>query len=146
MTVIYQLNQFFFTTFFTIWWLVNRAEDVLRQSPLILRNLLSSNVFCPPPPPLPTQQVEQIWMEMSTRHLFFKFFLFVFHLFFIFLKKKIKKVVTLDPRPSTLDIKMDSFAGKLFLLSPPPPPSFIFFFALVPTFSTNSRRNACYAG
>ena len=25
------------------------------------------------------------------------------------------------------------------LLSPPPPPSFLFFFALVPTFSTNSR-------
>ena len=38
------------------------------------------------------------------------------------------------------------FAGKRFLLSPPPPPSFLFFFALVPTFSTNSRGNACYAG
>ena len=62
-------------------------EFVLSQSPLILRNLLSSNVFCPPPH-LPTQQVEQIWMEMSTRHLFFKFFLFVFHLFSIFQKKK----------------------------------------------------------
>ena len=35
-----------------------------------------------------------------------------------------------------------------FLLSPPPPPppSFLFFFALVPTFSTNLRGNACYAG
>ena len=38
-------------------------------------------------PSLPTQQVELIWMEMSTRHLFFKFFLFVFHLFSIFQKK-----------------------------------------------------------
>ena len=28
---------------------------------------------------------------------------------------------------------------------PPPPPSFLFF-VLVPTFSTNSRGNACYAG
>ena len=37
------------------------------------------------------------------------------------------------------------FAGKCFLLSPPPSPSFLFF-ALVPTFSMNSRRNACYAG
>ena len=36
---------------------------------------------------------------MSTRHLFFKFFLFVFH----FSKKKIKKIVTLDMVPSTLD-------------------------------------------
>ena len=27
-----------------------------------------------------------------------------------------------------------------------PPPSFLFSFALVPTFSTNSRGNACYAG
>ena len=27
----------------------------------------------------------------------------------------------------------------------PPPPSFLFF-ALVPTFSTNPRGNACYAG
>ena len=33
------------------------------------------------------------------------------------------------------------------LLSPPPPPSFLFFFfVLVPTFSTNSRGIACYAG
>ena len=34
--------------------------------------------------------------------------------------------------------------GKRYLLSLPPPPSFLFF-ALVPTFSTNSRGNACYA-
>ena len=33
-----------------------------------------------------------------------------------------------------------------FLHSPPPPPSFLLFFALVPTFSTNSRGSACYAG
>ena len=45
-------------------------------------------------------------MEMSTRHLFFKFFLFVFH----FSKKKIKKIVTLDMVPSTLDKKIDSNA------------------------------------
>ena len=38
------------------------------------------------------------------------------------------------------------FAGKQFLLSPPPPPVIPFFFALVPTFSTNSRGNAFYAG
>ena len=31
-------------------------------------------------------------------------------------------------------------------VSPPPPPSFPFCFALVPTFSTNSRESACYAG
>ena len=35
--------------------------------------------------------------------------------------------------------------GRSFLLSPPPPPSFLCFFALVPTFSTNSCGNACYA-
>ena len=98
----------FFTTFFTIWWLVNRAEDVLRQS-LILTNLLSSSVFCPPPFLLSTQQVEPIWMVMSTRHLFFKFFLFVFH----FSKKKFTencypRPSTWNPRPSTLDIKTDS--------------------------------------
>ena len=40
---------------------------------------------------------------------------------------------------------MGGVAGKRFLLSPPSPPSFLFFFALVPTFSTNSRGNACYA-
>ena len=33
-----------------------------------------------------------------------------------------------------------------FLLSPPPSPVIPFFFALVPTFSTNLRGNACYAG
>ena len=32
---------------------------------------------------------------------------------------------------------------RCFLLSPPPPPSFPFF-ALVPTFSTNSRGNTCH--
>ena len=31
-------------------------------------------------------------------------------------------------------------------VSPPPPQSFLFCFALVPTFSTNSRGNARYAG
>ena len=41
--------------------------------------------------------------------------------------------------------KIVGFAGKRFLHSPSPPPSFLFF-ALVPTFSTNSRGNACYAG
>ena len=57
-----------------------------------------------PPPSLPTQQGELIWTEMSTRHLFFKFFLFVFHLFSIFQKKNNnKKIVTLDPRRGTLD-------------------------------------------
>ena len=39
--------------------------------------------------------------------------------------------------------KIVGFAGRRFLLSPPPPPSFLFF-AFVPTFSTNSRGNACY--
>ena len=37
-------------------------------------------------------------MEMSTRHLFFKFFLFVSHLFSIFQKKKTKKIVIVGPR------------------------------------------------
>ena len=41
--------------------------------------------------------------------------------------------------------KIVVFAGKRFLLSSPPPPSFLFF-SLAPTFSTNSRENACYAG
>ena len=108
MTVIYQLNHFFkpfLRHFLLLWWLVNRAEDVPKQS-LILRNLLSSNVFCPPPPPTPppltTQQVELIWMEMSTRHLFLKFFLFVFHLFSTFQKKKkTKNEKNYYPRPST---------------------------------------------
>ena len=31
-------------------------------------------------------------------------------------------------------------------VSPLPPQSFLFCFALVPTFSTNSRENACYVG
>ena len=31
-------------------------------------------------------------------------------------------------------------------VSPPPPQSFLFCFALIPTFSTNSRGNACYVG
>ena len=80
---------------------------------------------------------------MSTRHLSFKFFLFVFHLFFIFKRKKKYKNCyprpsTWNPRPSTPDIKMDSFAGKRFFLSPPPPPSFIFFFFLL--LSQHSRR------
>ena len=35
---------------------------------------------------------------------------------------------------------------KNFLLSPPPSPSYLFIFSLVPSFSTNSRGNACYAG
>ena len=35
--------------------------------------------------------------------------------------------------------------GQAFPSLPSPSPSF-FFFALVPTFSTNSRGNACYAG
>ena len=108
MTVIYQLNQFcklfFLRHFLLLWWVVNRAEDVPKQS-LILRNLLSSNVFCSPPPPLTTQQVELIWMEMSTPHLFLKFFLFVFHLLSFFQKKKLKmkRIITLDPRHGTLD-------------------------------------------
>ena len=143
MTVIYQLNQFFYTF----------LRHFLRGSSKEQKTFLGYQVTCSvPPPPRPartTQQLELIWLEMSTRHLFFKFALFVFHLFFIFkIKKKINKIVTLDPRHGTLDIKMDSFAGKRFLLPPPPPPSFIFFFffALVPTFSTNSRGNSCYAG
>ena len=37
--------------------------------------------------------------------------------------------------------------GQAFPSLPSPSPSFLFFFfALVPTFSTNSRGNACYAG
>ena len=58
-----------------------------------------------PPPFLPTQQVELIWMEMSTSHLFFQFFLFVFH---FSKKKKIKKLLpsTLGMVPSTLDPRL----------------------------------------
>ena len=126
MTIIYQLNQFFytfFTTFFT--WLVKRAEDVLR---------LSSNVFCSPPP-LPartTQQLELIWLEMSTRHLFFKFFLFVFHLFFIFKIKKNKK--NCYPRPSTWNLRHKDglVCGQAFPSSPSPSPVIHFFFCSCP--------------
>ena len=48
-------------------------------------------------------------------------------------------------RGQTQFFKTVGFAGKRFLLSPPSPPSFPFC-ALVPTFSTNSRGNACHAG
>ena len=44
-------------------------------------------------------------MEISTRHLSFKFFLFVFYLFSIFQKKKLKKIVTLNPRHGILKFK-----------------------------------------
>ena len=66
----------------------------------MLRNLLSSNVFCPPP--LPTQQVELIRMEMSTRHLFLNSS-YLFSICFPCFKKNIKKIITLDPRYGTLD-------------------------------------------
>ena len=55
---------------------------------------------------------------MSTRHLFFKFFLFVFHLFCIFQNKKIKKIVTLDPRHETLDPRQKDRLFCLPLLYP----------------------------
>ena len=35
--------------------------------------------------------------------------------------------------------------GQAVPFSPPSPPSFLCFFALVPTFSTNSRGSTCYA-
>ena len=107
--VIYQLNQFFklFLRHFLLYGGKSTEQTVLRQSvlrqSLISRNLLSSNVFCL----LPTHQVQLIWMEISTRHLFFKFFLFVFHLFSIFEKKNLKKLLT-----STLDIKIDSAKSR----------------------------------
>ena len=43
---------------------------------------------------------------MSTRHLFFKFFLFVFYLFSIFQKKNLKKLLplTVDMESSNLKI------------------------------------------
>ena len=105
MTVIYQLNQFFK--------LCLRHFLLYGGSSTEQKTFLGSHsywetcyqVTCSVSP-LPTQQVELIWMEMSTGHLFFKFFLFVFHLFSIFLKKiKIKKLLpsTLDKEPSTPD-------------------------------------------
>ena len=98
MTVIYQLNQFLLNFFTTFF------TWLVNRAEDVLR--LSSNIL-----------------------------LICFPFVFRLKKKKMKNIVildprhgTLDPRPSTLDIKMDSFAGKRFLLSPRPPPSLIFFF------------------
>ena len=54
---------------------------------------------------------------MSTRYLFIKFFLFVFHLFSILQKKKFFLNVTLDPRHGTLDPRQkDRLLGLAYLI------------------------------
>ena len=76
------------------------------------------HIHSPPPfpHPLPTTRPN---MEMSTSHLFFKFFLFVFHYIddwhwlhrLLHFKKKLKKKFlpsSLDIEPSTLDKKRNS--------------------------------------
>ena len=105
----------------------------------------------PPPPPPPPNNY-----KMFTRHFFFKFFLFfLMHRLLPYPKKKNfwkKKRLpsTLDmepspstwnPRPSTLDKKIDSFRSKRFLFPLP-----LFCYALVPTFSKTSGGNSCSVG
>ena len=135
--VLRHFQSFFFLHYFKIslrkygGQLVNRTEDFSRQSP-ILRNLLSSNVFCSwygfpgryrssslflisPPAPGPAQQLELIWRCLRTFYLLNYSHLFsiilIIHIdcvdYYIFQKKKkkklSKKIVTLDPRHGILD-------------------------------------------
>ena len=104
--VIYQLNQFFklFLRHFLLYGESSTEQKTFLGSHSYWETCYQ--VTCSVPP-FPNHQVEPISMEMSTRHLFFKFFLFVFHLFSIFEKKNLKKLLT-----STLDIKIDSAKSR----------------------------------
>ena len=72
-----------------------------------------------------------------------------------FLSNRLLFMLLIICSPNLRDQKLRSWAnavfqnrgvcGQAFPSLPSPSPSF-FFFALVPTFSTNSRGNACYAG